>query len=104
MIQALYRLLTHSEVVMLGRRLQIAEALIHGYSYQSIRDELKVGFPTIRSIDSWLEHAVRDYDLIRTKEQRKKTQAEINDRLRKSHGLALRLPGQSLLAHLLHGR
>lgn len=104
MVQVLYRLLTHSEVVMLGRRLEIAEALIQGYSYQSISEKLKVGTTTIRSVDRWLEHAVHDYDLIRTKKRREQLQSEINERARKTSGLALRLPGQWLLAHLLHGR
>jgi uncharacterized protein YerC len=101
MIQVLYRLLTRSEIVMLGRRLQIAESLLRGHSYQSIRDKLKVGFPTIRNVDSWLEHAVRDYDILRTKQRKEKTQRETTERSRQYGAPDIRYPGQNLLLKLL---
>lgn len=66
----LTRLLTPSELIMLGRRLQIAENLLQGKSYETIRKETGVGFSTIQSVDSWLIHAVRDYHEIRAGERR----------------------------------
>ncbi|MEK7556409.1 MAG: Trp family transcriptional regulator [Patescibacteria group bacterium] len=110
MIQVLYRLLTHSEVVMLGRRLQIAEELLQGSPYHTIREKLKVGITTIKSIDNWLEYAVRDYDMYRSKKHHEETTREARERsrqrlepgmpgsfthLRRSH------PGHFLLLNLL---
>jgi len=70
----LERLLTPSELVMLARRLQVAELLVGGRSYDQIQNHLRVGISTIRSIEGWLEHATRDYQLIRA-EQRELEQA-----------------------------
>lgn len=52
MIQILNRLLTPSEIVMLGRRLRVAEELLRGKSYENIRGKLKVGFTTIKSVEA----------------------------------------------------
>lgn len=59
--QFLQHLLTSSEQAMLGRRLQIAAALLCGTSYRTIREELGVGFSTIRSTDDWLSHTIPQY-------------------------------------------
>ncbi len=59
------QLFTPSEVVMLGRRIEIARRLIRGRTYAEVRGELKVGFSTIRSVDSWLENGVPDYHKLR---------------------------------------
>jgi uncharacterized protein YerC len=104
MIQVLYRLLTRSEIVMLGRRLQIAEKLLQGWSYQKIRDKFKVGLATIKSVDNWLEYAVRDYDLIRSKQKLEEIQRQVAERSRQFRGSAIGLPGQLLLRSLLYGR
>lgn len=63
-------LLTSSELVMLGRRLQAAERLLQGESYEHVREKTGIGFSTIQSVDSWLKHAVRDYHNIRAEQRR----------------------------------
>lgn len=55
MASLLRQLLTDSEVVMLGRRLEIAARLRRGQSYIEIREELGVGFATIQSVARWLQ-------------------------------------------------
>lgn len=59
------RLLTDSEVVMLTRRLHIAELLISGLTYEQIERKLKVGKSTILGVDRWLTDAAYEYQLIR---------------------------------------
>jgi uncharacterized protein YerC len=61
----LERLLTESEVVMITRRLQIAELLVGGRTYDQIKRKLKVGISTIRDVDGWLTDAAYEYHLIR---------------------------------------
>ena len=65
------RLLTPSEVVMLARRIGIANLLVHGASYVTIQEKLKVGVSTIRTVDQWLDHAIRDYHTIRAEHKAK---------------------------------
>lgn len=65
----LERLLTESEIVMLVRRLQIAEFLVDGLTYEQIQRKLKVSMSTIRGVDRWLTEAAYEYRLIR-EEQR----------------------------------
>lgn len=65
MLQVLHRLLTPSEVVMLGRRLHVASELVQGRSYRVIGEKHKIGLSTIRSIDRWLEEVVPEYDQLR---------------------------------------
>lgn len=53
--------LTITERLMFAKRLAIAVLLKHGYSYRDIRKVLKVSFPTIRSVQFWLEHSGAGY-------------------------------------------
>lgn len=71
MVHVLYRLLTPSEQIMVGRRMQVAHMLVEGSTYNSIQKKLHVGVPTIRSVEKWLEDAVRDYDAIRQEQRRR---------------------------------
>src|SRR5687768_9148529 len=64
------RLLTPSEVVMISRRFQIANLLVQGASYYSVREKLGVGFSTIQTVENWLTHSVRDYQDVRAKQRR----------------------------------
>lgn len=48
-------LLTESEIVMIIRRLEIAKMLLDNYLYYQIRDELGVGYDTIRLVRGKLE-------------------------------------------------
>lgn len=68
MRELLTTLLTPSELIMLSQRLEIAERLLEGKSYATIRKEIKVGISTIQSVDQWLERMVRDYQNMRAKE------------------------------------
>lgn len=86
MVQVLYRLLTHSEVVMLGRRLRIAEELLQGRSYLKIQEKLRVGVATIRLVDRWLEYAVRDYEMLRASEARARIERDMITRSRRYRG------------------
>src|SRR4030043_1518792 len=54
-------LLTLSEVVMISRRLQIAKMLLEGYTYREVQDKLKVGVPTIVSVERWLNQGFGGY-------------------------------------------
>ncbi|MEK7534137.1 MAG: YerC/YecD family TrpR-related protein [Patescibacteria group bacterium] len=48
-------LLTHTEMKMLAKRIQIAKMLIEGYNYQAIRNYVKVTDSTIARINNILE-------------------------------------------------
>ena len=67
---------TASEMLMIARRIQIAEMLVEGRGYEEIRKKLKVSFQTIARVYSWLygENEVfqkRISDQIRRKQSRK---------------------------------
>lgn len=81
-------LLTPSELIMLARRLEIASRLLEGKSYATIRKEIKVGISTVQSVDSWLEHTVRDYQNMRSKQihEQKALKKLAEARLRKRSG------------------
>jgi TrpR-related protein YerC/YecD len=49
-------LLTASEILMLARRIQIAQYLISGKSYEEILRKLKAGSETVHRTDLWLSH------------------------------------------------
>lgn len=57
----LSELLTKTERVMVAKRLGIAVLLTKGYTYRNIRQVLKVSFPTIRSVQFWLDHGSGAY-------------------------------------------
>lgn len=48
-------LLTHTEMKMLAKRIQIAKMLLEGYGYRDIRNYVKVTDPTISKISNILE-------------------------------------------------
>ena len=50
MVQFFKELLFDSEVVMLGRRLEVARMLLTGATYDELRRELKVGDTTIAAV------------------------------------------------------
>ena len=54
-------ILTKTERTMLIKRLGIALLLVKGYTYRNIREALKVSFPTIRSVQFWLDHGRGGY-------------------------------------------
>jgi TrpR-related protein YerC/YecD len=72
----LERLLTESEVIMLVRRLQIAELLVDGRTYEQIQRKLGVSMSTIRGVDRWLSEAAYEYRLIREEQRATSRSAE----------------------------
>lgn len=50
-----------TERVMLSKRLAIALLLSNGYSYRDIRKILKVSFPTVRTVQFWLDYGRGGY-------------------------------------------
>lgn len=54
-------LLARSEIIMLGRRIQIAKRLLAGCSFEDIRNELRVGLATIHTVSMWLEEHCDGY-------------------------------------------
>lgn len=48
-------LLTESETLMIGRRLQIAKRLIDGEGYNTIAKKMKVSHMTIGKVEKWIE-------------------------------------------------
>lgn len=54
-IDFLMDLLTPSEVLMVGRRIQIAKMLVAGESYEIIQKKLRVSHMTISKIEHWLK-------------------------------------------------
>ena len=47
-------LLTPSEALMLGRRLQVAKAILDEKTFEEIRKEIGVSFETIAKVEKWL--------------------------------------------------
>lgn len=52
--EALTDLLTPKEVETIAKRLQIAEFLVQGDDYETIRKDLRVGYSTIARVNTWL--------------------------------------------------
>jgi|SRR3989338_4413460 len=57
-------LLTLSEVVMLSRRIQIAQMLLEGKTNEDIKERLRVGYATITSVQRWLSSGFGGYEKI----------------------------------------
>lgn len=96
----LQRLLTPSEIVMLTRRMQAAEMLISGLTYEQVQKKLGVGMSTIYSIDRWLTDAAHEYRLIR-EHKRAEVQAAAQQRKRaQTRRLESTVPGT--IRHIVH--
>lgn len=52
--EAFTDLLTPKEIETIAKRLQIAEYLIEGKDYETIRKELRVGYSTISRVNTWV--------------------------------------------------
>ncbi|MDQ1284027.1 MAG: TrpR like protein YerC/YecD [Patescibacteria group bacterium] len=55
-------LLTASESLMLARRIQIAQMLLDGLSYDDIRGKVKTSNQTITKTDRWLHSEDKEYN------------------------------------------
>ena len=64
-------LLTEQEVVILGRRLQIARLLDQGYTYEQIHKIMRVGNSTVAKVHAWMDLYGEGYRMVikRTKTQ-----------------------------------
>jgi len=51
----LMKILTRSERIMFGRRIQVAKMILQGRSFEQIKRKLRVGESTIADIYEWLE-------------------------------------------------
>lgn len=62
--QFLKDLLTEPEIGMLAKRLKIAQLLLEGYTYDQIREVLRVSTGTIGRIGAWLKRGGDGFKLI----------------------------------------
>lgn len=72
MAQLLRDLLSETEVLMLARRLQIAELLVDGLTYDQIRSKLKAGATTIAKVQTWLDLYGEGYRTVIKRTEKKK--------------------------------
>ncbi|OGE88384.1 MAG: hypothetical protein A3J07_01145 [Candidatus Doudnabacteria bacterium RIFCSPLOWO2_02_FULL_49_13] len=72
-------LLSEPEVFMLARRLQIAELLMDGLTYEQIREELNVGYNTIAKVQTWLELYGDGYRTVINRTIKNKVEKNINE-------------------------
>ena len=63
-------ILTHDERMKIGRRIQVAQLLRNGMTYQEIKNNLNVGFETIGQVDKLLNSHPICYELIEKREQK----------------------------------
>lgn len=47
-------LFTQSEMIMMSRRVQVAQSFLQDKTYEEIREEIGVSYQTIQKIDQWL--------------------------------------------------
>lgn len=101
----LFDLLTKSEVIMLARRILIAQHLLKGKSFEEISYELHVGFPTIQTVDHWLDGRLPFYRRVLreefVEEQRKGKKLPIDPC--SFRGLRARYPAYAGIFNLLFG-
>lgn len=64
-------LLTLSEVVMISRRLQIAQMLLSCQTYEEIKKKLRTGLDTIGQVDRWLNNGFGGYKKIIERHKKK---------------------------------
>ena len=57
-------LFSKQELEMVAKRLKIAKLLVKGYTYEKIRNELKVSQQTIARVNGWLDQSGAGYRLI----------------------------------------
>lgn len=79
---ALTDLLTPKEIETIAKRLQIAEYLVNGSDYDTIRRDLKVGYSTIARVNTWLNLSGQGYKIMLTRKKkspRPKSEQELYD-------------------------
>src|SRR3989344_4966779 len=104
MHKLLSNLLTPSEMVMIGRRIMIAERLIQEKTYAEIRRELKVGLSTIVGVQKWLEEGRVDSNVGKMKVKQKRHSSHTPYIVGSpEHGVSIIAARMGLLGFLLSG-
>ena len=100
----LFGLLTESEIIMLGRRLQIARKLLSNIPVHTIEKELHVGQTTVDAVTRWLEQKLPGYrrDIYAVKKGRRPSDSVPTDPF-SFRTLRRRYPMEFLLINLLLG-
>lgn len=104
-------MLTQSEIVMLGRRIQIARRLLSGKNMPDIAAELHVSFNTIHTVDLWLEEKFAAYRRVlppllqnqREGHEKRKGRSRIPLDPNSFRGLRKRYPAHAVLLNCLLG-
>lgn len=66
-------ILTLSEIVMISRRLQIAQMLLEGEGYEDIKRKMKTSFDTIGQVDRWLNTGFGGYRKVIERSRQRQT-------------------------------
>ena len=91
-------------MVMIGRRIMIAERLIQEKTYAEIRRELKVGLSTIVGVQKWLEEGRVDSNVGKMKVKQKRHSSHTPYIVGSpEHGLSIIAARMGLLGFLLSG-
>lgn len=77
---ALTDLLTPKEIETIAKRLQIAEYLVNGMDYNSIREDLKVGYSTIARVNTWLNLSGEGFRIMLSRRSRRKEGPSLEER------------------------
>ena len=77
---ALTDLLTPKEIETIGKRLQIAEYLVAGKDYESIRGNLSVGYSTIARVNTWLNLSGEGFKIMLSRKKPIKKEENIEER------------------------
>lgn len=68
--EALTDLLSPKEIETIAKRLKIAELLVKGDDYQTIRFQLKVGYSTISRVNTWLNLSGEGFKILLTRKKK----------------------------------
>jgi TrpR-related protein YerC/YecD len=60
----LHDILTHTEIQMLAKRLEVVRLLDEGYKYEEIRKSLNISEATISKIQNWREAFGQGYNIV----------------------------------------
>lgn len=94
-------LLTPSESLMLARRLQIANHIIDGDTFDEIRRKVGVGFGTIAKVERWLYKRDEAYKKVMIKRWTDNKKMHINKKSKYGRSALDRYPQHRFLKDLL---
>lgn len=88
----LHDILTHTEIQMLAKRLQVVMLLEEGLTYKQIKDILNISEATISKIQNWRQAFGRGYKTVidRLAEQKKRGRGSFSKRVMSSRSAAAR--------------